>query len=77
MKKCIIYSITIYLIITMLLLLQKPPFLYDQYGNIKSMNYLKYKLQYGFNQPEELICFPTILIISSILSYFLAKSLIN
>lgn len=76
MKKSLIYCITIYILLIMFILLHKPKILYDDDNNIKSWNYLKEKIKYGFNKPEEIICFPVIVIIISILSYVLAKKLI-
>jgi len=77
MKKCIIYSITIYLLLMMFILLQKPRILYDDNGNMKSLNYFKYKINYGFKDPMELLCFPTIAIIFGIIAFLLAKQLNN
>jgi hypothetical protein len=77
MKKCIIYSVIIYLLLMMYINLHKPLILYDINGNIKSMNYFKYKIKYGFDNMNELICFPTIAIICAIISFILAKILIE
>jgi len=60
----------------MFIILQKPTILYDENNNIKSWNYLKYKIKYGINKPEDIICFPVIVILISIISYILAKRLI-
>lgn len=76
MKKCLIYCITIYILSMMFILLHKPRILYDDNNNIKSWNYLKYKIKNGFNKPDEIICFPTIVILISIISYILSKKLI-
>jgi len=59
----------------MFILLQKPEILYDENGNMKSLNYFRHKINYGFQDPMELVCFPTISIASAILSFFLAKQL--
>ena len=77
MKKCIIYSITIYILLTMFILLQKPNILYDSNGDIKSWNYLKSKIIDGFYNYDELICLPTIMAILSIFSFIIAISLID
>lgn len=76
MKKCLIYSITIYIILVMFILLHKPKILYDHNNNIKSWNYLKEKIKYGFDELNEIICLPVIVIIITIVSYILAKKLI-
>jgi hypothetical protein len=76
MKKCLIYCMTIYILLIIFILLQNPKFLYDQNNNIKSWNYLKYKIKYGINKFDDIICFPTIVILISILSYILAKKFV-
>ncbi len=77
MKKCIIYSITIYILLTMFILLQKPKILYDSNGDFKSWNYLKYKIKYGYNSYNELICFPIIILSISLLSFIISISIIE
>ena len=77
MKKCIIYSITIYILLTMFILLQKPNILYDTDGEIKSWTYLKSKIKYGFNTMDELICLPTIIFTISIISFIIATNIID
>ena len=77
MKKCIIYSITIYILLTMFILLQKPDILYDSNGKIKSWNYLKSKIRYGFYTYDELICLPTCMFIISIISFIIAINIID
>ena len=72
MKKCIIYSITIYILLTMFILLQRPQILNDENNQLKSWNYLNNKIKYGFMDYEELICLPTIIIFISICSYIIA-----
>ena len=56
-------------------LIQRPDILYDENGNLKSLNYFKFKLKYGFQSYKELICMPIIAIISAIISFILAKQL--
>jgi len=75
MKKCIIHGVVIYLLFMMFINLQKPNCLYDEDGNIKSLNYFKFKLKYGFQNINELICLPTIAIIGGIGSFIIAKQL--
>jgi hypothetical protein len=75
MKKSIIYSITIYLLFSMLIILQKPKIICNLNGDFKSLNYLKYKLLYGYNNPDELICLPIVLILCSICAYIIAKNI--
>lgn len=78
MKRCIIYSISIYILLCMFVLLQQPDILYDDNKNIKSWSYLKDKLKYGFNNIDELICLPTLFIIISIFSFIITiKIVIN
>lgn len=77
MKTCIIYSITIYLVFMMLLILQKPSFICDDNGNFKSWEYLKEKVLYGFQDSSELICLPTIAALGSVLSFFIARNIID
>jgi len=75
MKKCIVYSITIYILLTMFILLHRPKILNDSNGDIKSWNYLKYKLKYGFTDMNELICLPTIIFVISIISFMIGIKL--
>jgi hypothetical protein len=77
MKKCIIYSITIYILLTMSIVLQKPAILTDTNGNFKSWNYLQYKMTYGLNDLRDLICLPTVLIMCSLISFLIARQLID
>jgi hypothetical protein len=56
-------------------LMQRPHILYDENGNLKSLNYFKFKLKYGFQSYKELICMPTVAIGSAIFSFILAKQL--
>jgi hypothetical protein len=77
MRECIIYSITIYVLLTMFILLQRPQVLNDENGQLKSWNYLKSKLKYGFISIEELICLPTLIIFISIFSYIIAQRVIR
>ena len=76
MEKCVIYSITIYLLLTMFILLQRPQILNDENGDIKSWDYLQYKIKYGFINYEELICFPTLIVFVSIFSFIIAYKLL-
>ena len=71
------YSISIYILLCMFILLQKPTILYDNNGNIKSWNYLKDKLIYGFNDAEELICLPTLFVGVSLLSFIISIKIIE
>ena len=75
MKKCIIYSVTIYLIFIMIIIIQKPKILCDEYGNFKSWEYFKGIVKNGIDDLSDLICLPTVLMIGSLLSFFLAKYL--
>ncbi len=77
MKKCIIYSITIYILLTMFILLHKPDILYDYNKEIKSWSYLKSKIKYGFYTVDELICLPTIICMLSIISFIIAINIID
>jgi hypothetical protein len=61
----------------MFILLQRPKFLNDSDNNIKSWNYLKYKIKYGFTNTTELICLPTIIIFISIFSFIIGANLIK
>jgi len=75
MKKCIIYSIIIYLIIYMAIMCKKPSILYTENNNIKSWSYLKDRIKYGYNDYTELLCYPSIMIFVVIFSFLLAKNL--
>jgi len=75
MKKCLIYSIVIYLLLIMFINLQKPSILYDKNDNIKSINYFKYKLKYGFNSIEECVCMPIVALLCALISAGMAKKL--
>lgn len=77
MKKCLVYSIVIYLLIMMYINLKKPDILYDENNNLKSIDYFKFKLKYGFQNINEMICMPTIAIASAILSFILAKQIVD
>ncbi len=56
-------------------LIQKPLILYDENGNLKSLNYFKFKLKHGFHSYKELICMPTIAVVIALFSFILAKQL--
>jgi hypothetical protein len=75
MNKSILHSITIYMILTMLILLYRPKILNDRNGNLKSLDYFKDLITYGFNYPEEIICLPTLIIFFSILSFIISNQL--
>lgn len=75
MNKCIIQNITIYILLCMFLLLQKPQQLYDTNGKVKSWNYFNDKIKNGYNDIEELICLPVIFIIFSIVSFLISQSI--
>ena len=81
MKKCLVYSITIYLFITMFIILHKPSILYDSDHNMKSWNYLRsnllnqHNLNYNLNSPQNFICLPTLIVLISVISFYLAKNL--
>jgi len=77
MKKCIIYSITIYTLFVMFISLQKPNILYDTNNKLKSFEYLKFKINYGFDEYEELICYPTIIFVVSLFSFIITYYIIN
>lgn len=57
--------------------LKKPEILYDENDNLKSIDYFKFKLKYGFHNVNELICMPTLAIGSALVSFILAKQLIE
>lgn len=57
--------------------LKKPDILYDENNNLKSIDYFKFKLKYGFQNINEMICMPTIAIASAILSFILAKQIVD
>jgi len=63
------------MILTMLILLYRPKIITDRNGNLKSLDHFKDLITYGFNDPEELICLPTVLGLFSILSYLIAEQL--
>jgi len=75
MNKSMLHSITIYMILTMLILLYRPKIIIDKDGNLKSLNYFQDLITYGFNDPEEIICLPTVLGLFSLLSYLIANQL--
>ena len=76
MTKCVIYSLTIYLLIMMSIIMQKPALLCDQKGDFKSWNYLKYKLlNRDIQNYHDLICYPTIMFICCVFSFLMAKNL--
>ncbi len=75
MKTCIIHSITIYLIFMIIIILHKPAILCKDNNEFKSWYYLYDKLSFGFNDISELICLPSVVIIWSIISFMIAKSI--
>ena len=77
MKKCLVYSIVIYLLIMMYINLKKTDILYDDNDNLKSIDYFKFKLKHGFKNINEMICMPTVAILAAILSFILAKQIIE
>lgn len=75
MKNYIIYSITIYMLLFMLILLKKPSILYDNNNNLKSFNYLEDKIKNGYNNYNELISLPLITICISLISHIISLNL--
>jgi hypothetical protein len=77
MKKYIIYSVIIYMFGLMCILLNRPKILLDSDGNLKSWNYLKYKLHnlnlHEHNDPLDFICLPIFSIGLAFLSFYIAK----
>ena len=61
----------------MFFLFQKPNIIYDINGNIKSWNYLKYKMINGVNNYNDLLCLPTIFISFSLISFLITLNIIN
>ena len=76
MKNQLIYSLVIYVIFYILIITKKPNIIYDNYGNIKSLDYLNYKINIGFENLDEYINLPIISILLAILSYYLSFYLI-
>jgi len=75
MKKCIIYSLSIYIIIYIALISKKPFVLYDNINGFKSLLYFQNKLYNGYTNYDELICLPTIMLLIVFFSFLLAKNL--
>ena len=73
MKNQLIYSLVIYIIFYMLIITNKPDILYDNNDNIKSLNYLTYKIKIGFEDYNEYINLPFFTILVAIISYYLSK----
>ena len=73
MKNQLMYSLVIYIIFYMLIITNKPEFLYDNNGNIKSLNYLNYKMKIGFEDYNEYINLPFFTLLIAIISYYLSK----
>jgi hypothetical protein len=73
MKNQLIYSLVIYVIFYILIITNKPELLYDNYGNIKSLDYLNYKINIGFENLDEYINLPIISILLAISSYYLSS----
>jgi hypothetical protein len=57
----------------MLIITNKPEFLYDNNDNIKSLNYLNYKMKIGFEDYNEYINLPFFTLLVAIISYYLSK----
>jgi len=75
MKQQLIYSLTIFLIIFIIILLQMPSIIYDDNGLVKSWNYFK-NIDYKYiNSINDLICLPTIIIIVAVISFILGRHL--
>jgi hypothetical protein len=55
-------------------LLQKPSFIYDDKGKVKSWKYFKNKI-HNFNDPKELLSLPVVFVSIGLFSYMLAKSI--
>lgn len=73
MKKCIIYSITIYLIFAMIIMIKKPKILCDDDGNFKSLS----RVKNGLTNFDNLMSLPTVMILFAFLSFYIAKYIIN
>ena len=73
MKNQLIYSLVIYIIFYILITTNKLDILYDNNGNIKSLNYLNYKIKIGFEDYNEYINLPFFTILVAIISYYLSK----
>ena len=70
MKKRLLYSIVIYLFLIMILQLYKP-----SVTNIKSFNYIKYKLENKIYDINDLYSEPFIVIVFGLLSFIIARNI--
>lgn len=70
MKKRLLYSIVIYLFFIMILQLYKPT-----NTNIKSFNYIKYKLKNKIYDINDLYSEPAIVVIFGLISFIIAKNI--
>lgn len=70
MKKCLLYSIVIYLFLIMILQLYKP-----SVTNIKSFNYIKHKLENKIYDIDDLYSEPFIVIVLGLLSFIIARNI--
>ena len=62
----------------MFILLQKPEMLYNKATmSWKSINYFKLRINYGFSDPSELICLPTVAVFLGLFSFILANMLVE
>ena len=70
MKKRLLYSIVIYLFFIMMLQLYKPT-----NTNIKSFNYIKYKLENKIYDIDDLYSEPCIVIVIGLISFIIARNI--
>lgn len=61
----------------MIILLQKPSILYDNNNNLKSISHFKEKIKQGPTDINDLVCLPTVLGLCAIISFYIAKYIIN
>ena len=74
MKKCLIYSLLIYIILYISLNKIKPKILYEN-GHLKSWFYFINKINNGIDNYDELICIPTITLVIVLFSFLIGAKL--
>lgn len=76
MKIELIYSISIYIILYIIIIIQKPYYLYDNNNKFKSINYLNYKIKNKIINYDDYINLPIIATFFAIISVYISKNII-
>lgn len=77
MKILLIYSISIYIIFYIIVIIQNPSYLYDEKNNLKSFNYINNKINSKSTNYIDYVNLPLLATFFAILSFYISNNLIN